>query len=93
MCNIEQCLDELRFDVGNLDLGVPPRSSSEYDPNFYARVHHVRYNFSDHGNGIRLLMHFESEGDEQWNVIVRHGKRDRDEFFEPRSKEEEYDEG
>ncbi|KAH7687896.1 hypothetical protein AAVH_40551, partial [Aphelenchoides avenae] len=83
-CDVELCLDELHFDVGNLDLGVPPTRSSEYDRDLEAHVHHVRYNFADHGNGIRLLIHFQcDEIDDEWEVTICHGKKDHEEFFEP----------
>ncbi|KAH7703770.1 hypothetical protein AAVH_29057 [Aphelenchoides avenae] len=74
-CDVELCLQHLRFDVGNLDLGVlPSRSQTEY--------RHLSYDIADHGNGVRLLIHFKSTDDEEWRVILRHEKKDHGEFFD-----------
>ncbi|KAH7697123.1 hypothetical protein AAVH_13525 [Aphelenchoides avenae] len=87
-CDVQLWLYDLRFDVSNLDVGVKPsRSLAAENPPEY------RYNIADHGNGIRLVIHFESYGGETCRVTVRHGKKDREErrcnFFEPEPDEEQ----
>ncbi|KAH7707629.1 hypothetical protein AAVH_25139 [Aphelenchoides avenae] len=84
MCNVELRLEHLRFDVSNLDVGVSPSRCQEYDADGVAHMDHVRYIIADHGNGVRLLIHFKSKGAEEWEVIVRHAKKDQDEFFGPK---------
>ncbi|KAH7703611.1 hypothetical protein AAVH_29212, partial [Aphelenchoides avenae] len=54
-CDVELCLNHLRFDVGNLDVGVPPRRYEDYDQYAETYEHNVRYSIADHGNGVRLL--------------------------------------
>ncbi|KAH7694181.1 hypothetical protein AAVH_38778, partial [Aphelenchoides avenae] len=54
-CDVELRLDHLRFDVGNLDVGLLPSRGYEYSRYEHADVQTVRYNIDDHGNGIRLL--------------------------------------
>ncbi|KAH7710685.1 hypothetical protein AAVH_22021 [Aphelenchoides avenae] len=89
-CDVELRLDHLPFDVSNLDVGVQPSRYQEYDRYAWMEyMHHVRYNIADHGNGIRLLVHFKSEDGRLWNAIVRHGKKDHEEFFEPKPDVEE----
>ncbi|KAH7695855.1 hypothetical protein AAVH_37082 [Aphelenchoides avenae] len=77
-CDVELYLTHLRFDVGNLGLGVQPtRSRTEYEYEIY--MQNVRYNIADHGNGL----HFTSkDGGEDWDMTARHGKKDRTEFFQ-----------
>ncbi|KAH7702491.1 hypothetical protein AAVH_30350, partial [Aphelenchoides avenae] len=89
-CDIKLSLGNLRFDVRNLDLGVLPLFTLEYDPDADMLIPNVRYDIADHGNGVRLLIHFKSEGGNVWDVTIRHGK-DREEFFEPSPYEEEYE--
>ncbi|KAH7709604.1 hypothetical protein AAVH_23118 [Aphelenchoides avenae] len=88
-CDVELSLGNVRFDVGNLGIGVPPTSYEEYDEYFETYERNVRYNIADHGNGIRLLIHFKSGDGEEWEVIVRHGKKEHEEFFEPAPEEED----
>ncbi|KAH7711003.1 hypothetical protein AAVH_21689 [Aphelenchoides avenae] len=87
-CNVQLWLYKLRFDVSNLDIGVPPSRS----PAARSRPEY-RYSIADHGNGIRLVIHFTSYDGEQWDVTVRHGKKDREHphcnFFGPEPEEEE----
>lgn len=84
-CDVVLSLEHLRFDVGNLDLGVLvlPKRSQEYDRVAMARMHNIRYDIADHGNGIRLLIHFKSEHGETWEAVVRHGKKEHRELFGP----------
>ncbi|KAH7707626.1 hypothetical protein AAVH_25136 [Aphelenchoides avenae] len=91
-CDVELSLFHLRleFDVGNLDLGVPPVRSQEWDGLAAAYLHNVRYDIPDHGNGIRLLVRFK-KGTDTWIVTVRHGKKDHEEFFGWQPEEEEDD--
>ncbi|KAH7711004.1 hypothetical protein AAVH_21690 [Aphelenchoides avenae] len=93
-CDVQLWLYRLRFDVSNMDVGVPPTPSlaSRSRPEY-------RYNIADHGNGIRLVIHFtsyESYDGAKWDVIVRHGKKHREQpylnYFKPEP-EEEQDEG
>ncbi|KAH7710693.1 hypothetical protein AAVH_22031 [Aphelenchoides avenae] len=84
-CDVELCLEHLRFVGGNLDVGVPPTRYEDFDQYAERYEQNVRYNIADHGSGI----HFKSEDDEEWEVLVRHGKKDHDEFFAPRPDEEE----
>ncbi|KAH7707037.1 hypothetical protein AAVH_25735 [Aphelenchoides avenae] len=96
-CDVRLCLHHLRFDVSNLDVGVLPSRCRE------AHEHHVRYNIADHGNGVGLLIDFESKNGEEWEAVVRHGKKDCEELFKREDgteeeedddeKEEEDDEG
>ncbi|KAH7694256.1 hypothetical protein AAVH_38701, partial [Aphelenchoides avenae] len=89
-CDVELSLERLRFDVGNLDVGVLPSRSSQFDPmTGVTFLHNVRYNIPEHGNGSRLLMLFKSEDDAEWDVVVRHGKKEHEEFFEPTPDEED----
>ncbi|KAH7725098.1 hypothetical protein AAVH_07376 [Aphelenchoides avenae] len=81
-CDVQLCIDHLQFDVGNLDLGVLPSQSREFDLMAEADVDNVRYNIADHGNGVRLLIRFRCAFGDDWDVTVRHGKKDHEEFFE-----------
>ncbi|KAH7704190.1 hypothetical protein AAVH_28623 [Aphelenchoides avenae] len=82
-CDVEVRLLNLRFDVSNLDVGVLPSRSQEYDRSRDVLMHHIRYDLADHGNGVRLL---------EWEAVVRHGKKDHKEFFGLPKEEEENDE-
>ncbi|KAH7703510.1 hypothetical protein AAVH_29317 [Aphelenchoides avenae] len=88
-CGVELWLNYLPFDVSNLVIGVPPsRILAEEGPPEY------HYNM-DHGNGIRLEVHFEScgRGGVTWDVAVRHAKKDceepHDDFFGSQPEEEQ----
>lgn len=49
------CVGHLRFDVRNLDIGVPPtRRQPDDDFMFGSDLYAVRYDIADHGNGTRL---------------------------------------
>ncbi|KAH7673124.1 hypothetical protein AAVH_42397, partial [Aphelenchoides avenae] len=82
-CDVELCVEHLH--VANLDanVGVQPSRSREYDRMADANLTNVRYNIDDHGNGIRLLLHFKSADSKEWEVVARHGKKEHDEFFVP----------
>ncbi|KAH7710677.1 hypothetical protein AAVH_22013 [Aphelenchoides avenae] len=84
-CDVELCLEHLRFDVGNLNVGVPPTRYEDFDQYAERYEQNVRYNIAEHGNGILL----KSEDDEEWEVLVRHGKKEHEEFFEPKPAEED----
>ncbi|KAH7712449.1 hypothetical protein AAVH_20221 [Aphelenchoides avenae] len=86
-CDVELCVGQLRFDVGNLSIGVPPTRSQPDDD--FVTLYAIRYDIADHGNGMRLLIRFRSEDGEEWRVAVRHGKKEHEEFFE--TEEEEFD--
>ncbi|KAH7712951.1 hypothetical protein AAVH_19702, partial [Aphelenchoides avenae] len=87
------CVGHLRFDVRNLDIGVPPtRRQPDDDFMFGSDLYAVRYDIADHGNGTRLSIHFKSEDGEEREVAIRHGKTEHEEFFEPTEEEEEFDE-
>ncbi|KAH7660452.1 hypothetical protein AAVH_43764 [Aphelenchoides avenae] len=76
-CVVQLWLNCLPFDVSNLDIGVPPSRilvEEEEPPN-------TEYHYdADHGNGIRLEIHFTSYTGVTWNVTVRHGKKDCEDF-------------
>ncbi|KAH7723945.1 hypothetical protein AAVH_08539 [Aphelenchoides avenae] len=94
-CDVALYMDDidLPFDVDNLDVGMPASLSREFEEGLWRNLANVRYNIADHGNGVRLLIHFrESEDREHWDVTVRHGKKEHEEFFEPTLIEEESDE-
>ncbi|KAH7707036.1 hypothetical protein AAVH_25734 [Aphelenchoides avenae] len=90
-CDVMLCLHHLRFDVSDLDVGVLPSRFQEDDPFEDSVTHHVHYNIADHGNGVRLVIHFYSKDSEEWEAVVRHGKKDHKEFFDPPEEEEEDD--
>ncbi|KAH7680462.1 hypothetical protein AAVH_41163, partial [Aphelenchoides avenae] len=50
-CDVELCLDHLRFDVGNLDVGVPPTRYEDFDQYTERYEQNVRYNIAEHGTG------------------------------------------
>ncbi|KAH7704191.1 hypothetical protein AAVH_28624 [Aphelenchoides avenae] len=87
-CDVKLSLVHLRFDVSNLNVGVLPSRSQEYGRFGDSVIHHVHYTFADHGNGI----HFESCDGEEWEAVVRHGKKDREELFKREEQQEENDE-
>ncbi|KAH7707035.1 hypothetical protein AAVH_25733 [Aphelenchoides avenae] len=90
-CDVELCLQHLRLDVSNLDVDVLPSRHQEDDPAEDSVIQHFRYDLADHGNGIRLLIHFTSKDNAEWDAMVRHGKKDHKEFFDPPVEEEEND--
>ncbi|KAH7707625.1 hypothetical protein AAVH_25135 [Aphelenchoides avenae] len=69
-CNVELCLEHPQFDVANLDanVGVLPSRSREYDRMADANL---------------TNLHFKSADSKEWEVVVRHGRKDHDEFFVP----------
>ncbi|KAH7706903.1 hypothetical protein AAVH_25869 [Aphelenchoides avenae] len=83
--DVKLCLEHLRFDVTNLDVGVTPSRGREYDRFWKKYLNTVRYDIADHGNGMRLLINFKSGMDDQdWKATVRYGQKDHEEFFEPK---------
>ncbi|KAH7707038.1 hypothetical protein AAVH_25736 [Aphelenchoides avenae] len=85
-CDVELRLQHLRFDVSNLDVGVLPSRCQE------AHEQHVRYNFADHGNGRRLLMHFESWDGVKWEAVEEDDDEEEEEDDEVEEDEDDHEE-